>query len=297
MKNISKYAKKIFALSLVGMLTVGVFTANANANLKVIPRDLNALKTLFQQKGKYKTPASILDKNGKQSATGRYANKTPDGKVQWNVEKNFEDVSPKSEEISKNITLDGKKVSFPMTFSNLGGQYAEFKNVDFSKLNNDKAPFIIENTKTKMKMLVFDAEGMPMNSDMGFDQEAIIVELLGGGKHKIGVSINPKDKKIIGLNTNGGSFSSERDLKINGIGIGSTFNEMYAKFGNPIKIQKSSLDKYTDTMVVYGHIDEKANIYGAYFVHSDKKFDGKNYIKTKPNVITAVNIFYLSNNK
>ena len=184
-----------------------------------------------------------------------------------------------------------------MTFSNLGGQYAEFKNVDFSKLNNDKAPFIIENTKTKMKMLVFDAEGMPMNSDMGFDQEAIIVELLGGGKHKIGVSINPKDKKIIGLNTNGGSFSSERDLKINGIGIGSTFNEMYAKFGNPIKIQKSSLDKYTDTMVVYGHIDEKANIYGAYFVHSDKKFDGKNYIKTKPNVITAVNIFYLSNNK
>ena len=95
MKNISKYAKKIFALSLVGMLTVGVFTANANANLKVIPRDLNALKTLFQQKGNYKTPASILDKNGKQSATGRYANKTPDGKVQWNVEKNFEDVSPK----------------------------------------------------------------------------------------------------------------------------------------------------------------------------------------------------------
>ena len=211
--------------------------------------------------------------------------------------KNFEDVSPKSEEISKNITLDGKKVSFPMTFSNLGGQYAEFNNVDFSKLNNDKAPFIIENTKTKMKMLVLDADGMPMNSDMGFDQEAIIVELLGGGKHKIGVSINPKDKKIIGLNTNGGSFSSERDLKINGIGVGSTFNEMYAKFGNPIKIQKSSLDKYTDTMVVYGHIDEKANIYGAYFVHSDKKFDGKNYIKTKPNVITAVNIFYLSNNK
>ena len=87
MKNISKFTKKVFTLSLVGMLTVGVFTANANANLKVIPRDLNALKTLFQQKGNYKTPASILDKNGKQSATGRYANKTPDGKVQWNVEK------------------------------------------------------------------------------------------------------------------------------------------------------------------------------------------------------------------
>ena len=184
-----------------------------------------------------------------------------------------------------------------MTFSNLGGQYAEFNNVDFSKLNNDKAPFIIENTKTKMKMLVLDADGMPMNSDMGFDQEAIIVELLGGGKHKIGVSINPKDKKIIGLNTNGGSFSSERDLKINGIGVGSTFNEMYAKFGNPYKIQKNKTDKYTETMVMYGHLDEKGNMYAVYFVHSDKKFDGKNYIMTKPNVITAVNVLYFSNNK
>ena len=89
MKKFSQFSKKIFTLSLAGILAFGVFTANANANLKVIPRDLNALKTLFQQKGNYKTPASILDKNGKQSATGRYANKTPDGKVQWSVEKDF----------------------------------------------------------------------------------------------------------------------------------------------------------------------------------------------------------------
>ena len=231
------------------------------------------------------------------NSTPKCLNNIPDGKVQWSVEKDFETLSPKSEGISKNITLDGKKITFPMTFSNLGAQYAEFNNVDFSKLNNDKAPFIIENTKTKMKMLVLDADGMPMNADMGFDQEAIIVELLGGGTHKIGVSINPKDKKIIGLNTNGGSFSSERDVKINGIGVGSTLNEMYAKFGNPYKIQKNKTDKYTETMVMYGHLDEKANMYGAYFVHSDKKFDGKNYIKTKPNVITAVNIFYFTNNK
>ena len=81
MKNISKYAKKIFALSLVGMLTVGVFTANANANLKVNHKDREGLKALLLQNGNSKIAEKLLDKNGKQSATGRYANTTPDGKV------------------------------------------------------------------------------------------------------------------------------------------------------------------------------------------------------------------------
>ena len=297
MKKLSQFSKKICTLSLVSILAFGVFTANANANLKVIPRDLNALKTLFQQQGNYKTPASILDKNGKQSATGRYANKTPDGKVQWNVEKNFEDVSPKAEEISKNITLDDKKITLPMTFSDLGEQYAEFNNVDFSKLNNDMAPIIIENTKNKMNMLILNIDAMPMNATMGFDQEAVIVDLLGGGTHKISVGINLKDKKILSIGTNGASFSSERNLKVNDIGVGNTFNEMYAKFGNPVKIQKNEMGHYTDTMAMYAYTDEKGNMYGAYFVHSDKKFDGTNYIKTKPNVITAVNVLYFSNNK
>ena len=49
MKNISKYAKKIFALSLVAMLTLRVFTATASANLKVNQKDLKGLKTLLLQ--------------------------------------------------------------------------------------------------------------------------------------------------------------------------------------------------------------------------------------------------------
>ncbi|EJP26104.1 putative lipoprotein [Peptostreptococcaceae bacterium AS15] len=297
MKKFSQFNKKIFALSLVGMLALGVLSGCASSNLKVIPKDIDALKALLQEKGNFKVSESILDENGDQEATGMYADTTPDGKVNWNEENDYETVSPKAEEISKNITLDDKKIALPMTFSDLGEQYAEFNNVDFSKLNNDMAPIIIENTKTKMNMLVLNTDAMPINATMGFDQEAVIVDLLGGGTHKISVGINLKDKKILTLSTNGASFSSERDLKINGIGVGNTFNEMYAKFGNPVKIQKNEMGHYTDTMAMYAYTDEKGNMYGAYFVHSDKKFDGKNYIKTKPNVITAVNIFYLSNNK
>ena len=148
-----------------------------------------------------------------------------------------------------------------------------------------------------MLNLILNTDAMPMNATLGFDQEALIVDLFGGGTHKIGVGINLKDKKILSIGTNGASFSSERNLKVNDIGVGNTFNEMYAKFGNPVKIQKNEMGHYTDTMAMYAYTDEKGNMYGAYFVHSDKKFDGTNYIKTKPNVITAVNVLYFSNNK
>ena len=158
MKNISKFTKKIFALSLVGILTVGVFTANASANLKVNHKDREGLKALILQSGNSKITEKLLDKNGKQSATGRYANTTPDGKVKWNVEKEYKLSFTDAEGISKNITLDGKKVSFPMEFSVLGQKYAEFANVDFSKFKQDMIPIIVENTKNKMKMLITDTE-------------------------------------------------------------------------------------------------------------------------------------------
>ena len=297
MKKLSQFSKKIFTLLLVGMLALGVLAGCSSSNLKVIPKDIDALKSLLKEKGNFKVSESILDENSDQEATGIYADTTPDGKVNWNEENDYETVSPKAEEISKNITLEDKEITLPMTFSDLGEQYAEFNNVDFSKLNNDMAPIIIENTKNKMNMLILNIDAMPMNATMGFDQEAVIVDLLGGGTHKISVGINLKDKKILSIGTNGASFSSERNLKVNDIGVGNTFNEMYAKFGNPVKIQKNEMGHYTDTMAMYAYTDEKGNMYGAYFVHSDKKFDGTNYIKTKPNVITAVNVLYFSNNK
>lgn len=297
MKKLSQFSKKIFTLLLMAMFAFGLLAGCSSSNLKVIPKDIDALKSLLKEKGNFKVSESILDENGDQEATGIYADTTADGKVNWNEENDYETVSPKAEEISKNITLDDKKITLPMTFSDLGEQYAEFNNVDFSKLNNDMAPIIIENTKNKMNMLILNIDAMPMNATMGFDQEAVIVDLLGGGTHKISVGINLKDKKILSIGTNGASFSSERNLKVNDIGVGNTFNEMYAKFGNPVKIQKNEMGHYTDTMAMYAYTDEKGNMYGAYFVHSDKKFDGTNYIKTKPNVITAVNVLYFSNNK
>ena len=120
MKNISKFTKKVFTLSLAAMLTLGVFSAGTNAEMKITTKSENAIKSLLLQKGIYTLPNQILDRYGKQSATGRYANATPDGKVQWNVEKDYKLIGNGQLKISQNITLDGKKIAFPMTLSSLG---------------------------------------------------------------------------------------------------------------------------------------------------------------------------------
>ena len=298
MKNIAKLNKKIFALSLVGILTVGVFTANASANLKVNHKDREGLKALILQSGNSKIAEKLLDKNVKQSATGRYANTTPDGKVKWNVENEYKISFTDADGISKNITLDGKKVSFPMKFSVLGQKYAEFANVDFSKFNKEMIPIIVENTKNKMKMTIIDSVDKEDNTliDMGYKQKSLMVDFYEEGKNMIGVTIDTNDKKIMGF-FSGGAGISKRELKVNGIGVGNTFNEMYAKFGSPVEVQIVKMEKSVYTIIAYVYLDEKGNKWEAYFANDDKIYINKRYVKTKPNVITEVLITCNTNSK
>lgn len=297
MKSLNQVTKKLFALSLVGVLALVVLTGCANSKIKTIKKDMTELKTLLSNKGNFIPPEIIIDENYNQDATGIYADSTPDGKVNWKEENDYEMYSEKSKEISNNITLDDKNISFPMNFADLGDKYKEFSNVDFTKLNNDMVPIILENTKTNMKMLIIDAIPQIVDEDMGFGHKAIIVDMFGEGNHDLGLVINTKDRKIVGIYTNGSRFSSERDVKVNGIGVGNTFNEMYAKFGVPTRVQISEMSSNTDTVIMYMGLDTKGNIYIASFTHSDKKFDGKNFVNTKPNIITAVSIMSFQNNK
>ena len=299
MKSLNQVNKKLFMLSLVGMLTLGVFSSDANAELKIVKKDINALKTVFMQKGNFTPTDKILDRYGKQAATGRYSNTTPDKMVNWSVEKEYNIVSKESKSIANNITLDGVKIAFPLTFANFGPKYIEFENVDFSKINNTMTPVIIESTKSKMKMVILDTTPLEYNeiNSNKYDQKVIEVDMFGGGKHKITLMVDINNKKIVGLNSNTSRFSSERDVKVNGICVGNTFNEMYAKFGTPkiIIINKTKYSVYT--IVGYNYLDENGNMWVAFFSNNDKIFINKKYVKTKPNVITEANIICYTANK
>jgi len=180
-----------------------------------------------------------------------------------------------------------------MKFSALGQKYAEFANVDFSKFNKNMIPIIVENTKNKMKMLITDTE---IEKDdiliaMEYKQKVILANFYEEVKNIIGVAIDTNDKKIMGLISKVWGMTNKRDLKINVIGVGNTFNEMYAKFGMPVEVKKEIVDEtYNETKVVYGYIDKNKNFYFVNFTHANKKYNGQALINTKPNVITSVQI-------
>ena len=85
-----------------------------------------------------------------------------------------------------------------MEFPVLGQKYAEFANVDFSKLNKDMIPIIVENTKNKTKMLIVDTEleKDDISKDMGYKQKVILADLYEEVRNMIGVAIDTNDKKI-----------------------------------------------------------------------------------------------------
>ena len=184
-----------------------------------------------------------------------------------------------------------------MKFSVLGQKYAEFADVDFSKLNKDMIPIIVENTKNNMKMTIIDSVDKEDNTliDMGYKQKSLMVDFYEEGKNMIGVTIDTNDKKIMGF-FSGGAGISKRELKVNGIGVGNTFNEMYAKFGTPVKVQIVKTEN-VHTIIAYVYLDEKGNKWEAYFANDDKIYINKRYVKTKPNVITEVFITCNTNSK
>lgn len=53
MKNLNQVTKKLFALSLVGVLALAVLTGCANSKIKTIKKDMTELKTLLSNKGNF----------------------------------------------------------------------------------------------------------------------------------------------------------------------------------------------------------------------------------------------------
>ena len=154
------------------------------------------------------------------------------------------------------------------------------------------APLIIENevNKTKLFFLVVMLTGADNVPDVS--KVLTTVDVIKNESFAIAVNINPVNKKIMGLNgRNGNLILSEKDLKVDGIGVGSTFNEMYEKFGNPGMIIPIKDGLNDGVIAMYGYADkDKGKTYVIMFEHTNKVFTAKGYENTKPNVITSVSV-------
>ena len=120
MKNLVEFSRKILLLSLISMLTTGVGAIHAQGNINITKNNKAILVKIMAQKSAFKKQQILIDYSSKkQAATGRYADKTPDGKISWNVSKDTNyDLAPVTMEMMKKLTLGGKKITLPTTFAN-----------------------------------------------------------------------------------------------------------------------------------------------------------------------------------
>ena len=293
-----KLSKKSCISAVVSLAMLFSITAcqNSEAKFKVTEKaDVEAVKLVFEAKdlSKEKRQSIIEDKAKKQAAIGKYANATPDGKAKWNVQKGVVNGNaPIAEKMFSKITLDGKNITLPMDFNNLGGEFAGFSKYDFTKIKEDMSPLIIENEVNKTKLFFLVVMLTEADNVHGLSKALTTVDVIKNENFVIAVDINPANKKIMGLDgRNGNLILSEKDLKVDGIGVGSTFNEMYAKFGNPGMIipVRDSLNDGVIAMYNCANKD-KSKAYLIMFEHTNKVFTAKGYENTKPNVITSVSV-------
>lgn len=299
MKKSDQLSKKLFAFSLVALLTLGVGAVNAQGNINVTKNNKAFLVKVIAQKSAFRKQQMLINyQNRKQTATGRYADKTADGKISWNVSKDTNyDLAPVTMEMMKKLTLGGKKITLPTTFTNLGTNYGEFDKFDYLKLKKDEELVVLENTKNNANLL-FETTSLKITDlkKLGFHDFVLRGDLYQRYRYDLAVGLDLENMKIVGLYNSNNYLFATRDLKVDGVGIGSTFNEMYAKFGMPTLIKKQKAKDFNLTTVAYSFFDENNNVCIIAFHHADKVFNGREFVESKPNIITevAVDFRYMS---
>lgn len=306
----------ILIIVLLAVITIAIFDkidfqSISNSAYLEIEKEIVFSKVDNFEINPKKAKLILDDKNNKQAATGRYANITPDKTIDWRTKDNIIGSQDTIEALKmfNKITLDGKKISIPATLKDLGEEYNEFENVKYSKITNDMLNINIKNTKNNINFLVNYTASMEENQSledflnlhlrniMGKSKELpykteksipIEIEISKGGTFYMGIEIDAKDKSILGLESKDNYLlHGTADIRVDGIGIGSTFNDMYAKFGKPSYVFQSS-----DTQAVYRFTDTFENKYFIEFTHNKtinvKELD----VDTKPNVITGIHIYF-----
>ncbi len=178
----------------------------------------------------YKVPYIDYDafflKDGEENPTsGRHADITEDGAINWNVEETVRlDYTPIAKDMLSKVTLDGKKIVFPIKFEDIDKEFSVFDKIDFTKLTDDMYPFTITDVKTNNKIFAFSPHG----------EDTRIVHILNKNNVPLlAVEINLKKNIITGLSNEDAPYMTIKNLAVDGIGVGNTLNEAYKKFGVP----------------------------------------------------------------
>lgn len=169
--------------------------------------------------------------NGERQKTdGKYATVTKDGLVRWDQKDKQYEQTPQVMEMMKKVTVDGIPVSLPMQFE------------DITKINPDYKKL----TSIDCKKIIKDGGMEDKKTGYHFTEEGELYEKENGNKYiyaninknveVLGLEIDLIREHIQGFNNDAGEYLSQSDIRVDGIGRGNTFNEMYEKFGIPYEV-------------------------------------------------------------
>ncbi len=225
----------------------------------------------------------FLKKGEKQPKTGRYADITKDKKVRWDKgykSKTFFDITG-----LEDLTLNGKKFKFTGKFADLGGKFAIFDKVDVTKTRKEDFHLNIVDRKT----------GYVLNDNIGIDingENPYLFLCLLDKKNKclVNVDIDKSngvlDSFYTGFTLDGFTLF---DIRLKGMGVGQTFNEIYKVLGKPCSVlSRDDGSKYV--FYKYKNIDAEITVM---FISSSTK--GILFTKAYPfknNVVTGVSVYY-----
>ncbi len=170
----------------------------------------------------------FIQKGEGQVTTGKYSNTTYDGRIKWDIDtlKIYGSENKKNIDLDTAITLNGKMVKMPINFEDLGVEYSDFSNIDYDKVEQKKPPYSIVNKKYGTTISVIDTvEG---------NEDLLLAWLIDKNGHNFStIEFDKNTGKIVTVIVADFEKFDMLDIRVNGIKVGSTLNEMYDELGTP----------------------------------------------------------------
>ena len=192
--------------------------------------------------------------NGERQKTdGKYATVTKDGLVRWDQENKQYEQTPQVMEMMKKVTVNGIPVSLPMQFEDItkiNPDYKKLTSIDCKKIIKDGGMEDIEDKKTGYYF------GNVMRIDEYKEDKNIFLSIYTPSITTLVLDIDLVREHIQGLSNEGFRSFCQSDIRVDGIGRGNTFNEMYEKFGIPESVYD---DGSIGMSIIYYHENKEEN--------------------------------------
>lgn len=168
----------------------------------------------------------LVDENNTHGDDPLYEYTTPDGKFNWEKGETLTYSGEKNVLYHLDgLTLDGNPIYLPTNFKGLSEEFANFDKIDLTNLTAENLPLVFKDLE-KGYEICFDE--LPYEDDFSYP-----VDITKDGVLQLSLWVKYDEDAGFEVANVSTDVRSAFDLRVDGIGVGNTFNEMYEVLGDP----------------------------------------------------------------